>query len=80
MILVPATLLLSGVGAVVLVSYDRLAAAALTSDARVTKSIAPKLVAGTWVASSLLSLPWILKREYVVSKVIIIFIGLSKSN
>ncbi|KAL0821964.1 hypothetical protein ABMA28_005352 [Loxostege sticticalis] len=60
-----ATLLLSGVGAVILVSYDRLAAAALTSDARVTKSIAPKLVVGTWVASSLLSLPWILKREYV---------------
>ncbi|XP_028165730.1 neuropeptide receptor 22 [Ostrinia furnacalis] len=59
-----ASLLLAGVGAVMLVSYDRMAAAALTSDARVTRSFAPKLIFITWFVSILLSLPWIINREY----------------
>ncbi|XP_063365345.1 red-sensitive opsin [Cydia amplana] len=60
-----ATMLLAAVGAVMLVCYDRMAAAALTADARVTKSAAPKLIIISWVAAILLSLPWIIKREYV---------------
>ncbi|XP_059048742.1 ultraviolet-sensitive opsin [Achroia grisella] len=60
-----ASLLLTSVGAVMLVSYDRLAAAGLTPDARVTKSAAIKLIVITWIASMLLSLPWITHREYV---------------
>ncbi|KAL4707885.1 hypothetical protein ACJJTC_010320 [Scirpophaga incertulas] len=59
-----ATLMLAGVGAVMMVSYDRLAAAALTNDARVTKANVPKLVICTWIASISLSLPWIIKRQY----------------
>ncbi|XP_053610661.1 allatostatin-A receptor isoform X2 [Plodia interpunctella] len=59
-----ATLLLAGVGAVMLVSYDRLAAAALSADARVTRSTAPKAIFCTWFVAIVLSLPWILRREY----------------
>ncbi|CAH0401003.1 unnamed protein product [Chilo suppressalis] len=59
-----ATLLLASVGAVMLVSYDRLAAAALTQDARITKPYVPRLIAATWFVSIALSLPWIIKREY----------------
>lgn len=64
--MIPASLLLTSVGAVMLVSYDRLAAAALTADARVTKSAAPKLIAATWMLSAGLALPWTIQREYVV--------------
>ncbi|CAG4991324.1 unnamed protein product [Colias eurytheme] len=60
-----ATLLLASVGAVMLVCYDRLAAAALTSEARVTKAFAPKLIIITWVVSMAISLPWIMRREYM---------------
>ncbi|KOB65474.1 Neuropeptide receptor A34, partial [Operophtera brumata] len=59
------SLLLASVGALFLVCYDRLAAAALTADARVTKKVAPKLIIGSWVVSVLLSLPWIINRTYV---------------
>ncbi|CAH0725551.1 unnamed protein product, partial [Brenthis ino] len=60
-----ATLLLASVIAVMLVSYDRLASAALTSEARVTKNAAPKLILATWGIAIGLSLPWIIKREYM---------------
>ncbi|KAM3965786.1 neuropeptide receptor A34 [Aphomia sociella] len=60
-----ATLLLTGVGAIVLVSYDRMAAAVLIPDARVTKSAAIKFIIISWIVAILLSLPWIIKREYV---------------
>ncbi|XP_072945115.1 neuropeptide receptor 22 [Epargyreus clarus] len=60
-----ASLLLASVGAVMLVSYDRLAAAALTSEARVTKKVAPKLIIASWLVPFALSLPWIIHREFV---------------
>ncbi|CAB3230690.1 unnamed protein product [Arctia plantaginis] len=60
-----ATLLLASVSAVMLVSYDRLAAAALTTEARVTMKVAPKLVIASWLLSMVLSIPWIVKRTYV---------------
>ncbi|XP_026495885.2 ultraviolet-sensitive opsin [Vanessa tameamea] len=60
-----ASLLLASVVAVILVSYDRLAAAALTSEARVTKSAAPKLILASWIIPIGLSLPWIVKRKYM---------------
>lgn len=60
------TFLLAGVGAVILVSYDRLAAAALTAEAKITKKAAPKLICATWLFALVLSLPWIFKREYFV--------------
>ncbi|CAK1555583.1 unnamed protein product [Leptosia nina] len=59
-----ASLLLASVGSIMLVSYDRLAAACLTSEARITKASAPKLIVITWFFSMALSLPWIIKREY----------------
>ncbi|CAF4878982.1 unnamed protein product [Pieris macdunnoughi] len=59
-----ATLLLASVGSIMLVSYDRLAAACLTAEARVTKHCAPKLILITWIAAMGLSLPWIIKRHY----------------
>ncbi|GBP55645.1 Substance-K receptor [Eumeta japonica] len=60
-----ATLLLAGVSAVILVSYDRLAAAAMTSDARITKKAAPKLAVASWLLPMALSIPWIYYREYM---------------
>ncbi|XP_045451234.1 ultraviolet-sensitive opsin [Melitaea cinxia] len=60
-----ATLLLASVVAVMLVSYDRLAAAALTSEARVTKSAAVKLIILSWIVSIALSSPWIIKRYHM---------------
>ncbi|KAJ8715214.1 hypothetical protein PYW08_005195 [Mythimna loreyi] len=59
-----ASFLISSVCAILLVSYDRLAAAALTAEARVTLKAAPMIIIATWVCSCALSLPWILKREY----------------
>ncbi|KAG6451372.1 RYamide receptor [Manduca sexta] len=59
-----ASLLLASVGAVMLVSYDRLAAAAMNSEARITKKAAPRLIIGTWFIAAALSLPWTFKREY----------------
>ncbi|XP_050677204.1 RYamide receptor [Leptidea sinapis] len=41
-----------------------MAAAALTSEARITRAVAPKLIALSWIISMLLSLPWIIKREF----------------
>ncbi|XP_041982158.1 neuropeptide receptor 22 [Aricia agestis] len=60
-----ATLLLASVIAVMMVSYDRLAAAALTSEARITKAVAPKLIIAAWIIPFGLSLPWMIKREYM---------------
>ncbi|XP_014371297.2 neuropeptide FF receptor 2 [Papilio machaon] len=60
-----ATFLLASMGAVILVSYDRLAAAALNSEARVTKAAAPKLIFATWFIAIALSLPWSVKREFM---------------
>ncbi|NP_001127750.1 neuropeptide receptor 22 [Bombyx mandarina] len=60
-----ASLLLASVGAVMLVSYDRLAAAVLTAEARITKDAAPKVIVITWIVSSALALPWTIKRKYV---------------
>ncbi|XP_023941153.2 RYamide receptor [Bicyclus anynana] len=60
-----ASLLLAGVAAVILVSYDRLAAATLTAEARITKKAAPKLIVASWIIAMGLSLPWIIKREYI---------------
>ncbi|XP_039756686.1 neuropeptide receptor 22 [Pararge aegeria] len=60
-----ASLLLAGVAAVMLVSYDRLAAATLTAEARITKNVAPKLIIASWVIPMGLSLPWIIKRKYI---------------
>ncbi|XP_068617965.1 neuropeptide FF receptor 2 [Battus philenor] len=60
-----ATCLLASVGAVMLVCYDRLAAAALNSEARVTKAVAPKLIMASWVIAVSLSLPWSIKREFM---------------
>lgn len=62
-----ASFLLAGVCAVLLVSYDRLAAAALSADARVTIKVAPYLILVSWIASLTVSLPWAVKREFVVS-------------
>lgn len=58
------TCLLAAVGAIMLVSYDRLAAATLTTDARVTKRAAPKLIIISWICAALLSVPWIIFRSY----------------
>ncbi|CAH2044082.1 unnamed protein product, partial [Iphiclides podalirius] len=60
-----ATFLLASVGAVMLVSYDRLAAAALNSDARVTKTAAPKLIVASWIIAISLALPWTIKRDFM---------------
>ncbi|CAG9788867.1 unnamed protein product [Diatraea saccharalis] len=60
-----ATLLLASVGAIMLVSYDRLSVAALTPDAKITKTYVPRLIGATWFVSIALSLPWIIKREYM---------------
>ncbi|KPJ18637.1 Neuropeptide Y receptor [Papilio machaon] len=65
-----ATFLLASMGAVILVSYDRLAAAALNSEARVTKAAAPKLIFATWFIAIALSLPWSVKREFMYSTII----------
>lgn len=62
-----ATFLLASVSAVMLVSYDRLAAAALTTEAKITMKVAPKLVIASWLLSISLSIPWIVKRTYIVS-------------
>ncbi|CAK1587154.1 unnamed protein product [Parnassius mnemosyne] len=61
-----ATFLLASVGAVMLVSYDRLAAAAMNADARVTKAAAPKLIVASWAIAVILSLPWSINREFVM--------------
>lgn len=66
-LMISATLLLASVVAVMLVSYDRLAAAALTSEARVTKSAAVKLIILSWIVSIALSSPWIIKRYHMVN-------------
>ncbi|XP_061379109.1 G-protein coupled receptor 54 [Danaus plexippus] len=60
-----ATMLLANVAAIILVCYDRLAAAVLTAEAKITKSVAPKLIFVSWILSIVLSTPWIFKREYV---------------
>lgn len=52
----------------VLVSYDRLAAAAMKAEARITKSAASKLILGVWGVALILSIPWITSRKYIVSK------------
>lgn len=59
-------MLLANVAAIILVCYDRLAAAVLTAEAKITKSVAPKLIFVSWILSIVLSTPWIFKREYVV--------------
>ncbi|CAG4959981.1 unnamed protein product [Parnassius apollo] len=61
-----ATFLLASVGAVMLVSYDRLAAAVMNADARVTKAAAPKLIVASWALAVILSLPWSINREFVM--------------
>ncbi|XP_045774600.1 neuropeptide receptor 22 [Maniola jurtina] len=60
-----ASLLLAGVAAVMLVSYDRLAAATLTAEARITKKAAPKLIVASWIIPMGLSLPWIIERKFI---------------
>ncbi|KAJ0174502.1 hypothetical protein K1T71_009610 [Dendrolimus kikuchii] len=60
-----ASLLLGSVCAVMLVSYDRLAAATLAVDARITKKAAPKLIVGSWLLAATVSLPWTFKRDYI---------------
>ncbi|KAH9639628.1 hypothetical protein HF086_010035, partial [Spodoptera exigua] len=60
-----ASFLLAGVCAVLLVSYDRLAAAALSAETRVTIKVAPYLIVASWLASMTVSLPWAVKREFV---------------
>ncbi|CAH1639284.1 unnamed protein product [Spodoptera littoralis] len=60
-----ASFLLAGVCAVLLVSYDRLAAAALAADTRVTIKVAPYLIVASWIMSMIVSLPWAVKREFV---------------
>ncbi|XP_075980490.1 ultraviolet-sensitive opsin [Anticarsia gemmatalis] len=59
-----ASFLLSSVNAVILVSYDRLAAAALTAEARVTVKAAPKLIIVSWFVACAMALPWAIKRTY----------------
>ncbi|KAG7312068.1 hypothetical protein JYU34_001517 [Plutella xylostella] len=61
---VQCTFLLAGVLAIMQVSYDRLASAALTAEARVTKAAAPRVVLGSWALAVGLSVPWIFNREY----------------
>ncbi|CAH0588909.1 unnamed protein product [Chrysodeixis includens] len=60
-----ASFLLSSVCAILLVSYDRLAAAALTVEARVTLKTAPRLIIASWILATGFSLPWAVKRDYV---------------
>ncbi|KAI5638481.1 7 transmembrane receptor (rhodopsin family) domain-containing protein [Phthorimaea operculella] len=57
--------LLANVLAVILVSYDRLAAAVLPTEARITKKAAPKLIVGSWFIALVFSIPWIVHREYI---------------
>nr|XP_021189735.2 neuropeptide receptor 22 [Helicoverpa armigera] len=60
-----ASFLLSSVCAILLVSYDRMAAAALTAEARITIKAAPRLIIASWFCSCALSLPWTIKRYYM---------------
>ncbi|PZC78486.1 hypothetical protein B5X24_HaOG202151 [Helicoverpa armigera] len=60
-----ASFLLSSVCAILLVSYDRMAAAALTAEARITIKAAPRLIIASWICSCALSLPWTIKRYYM---------------
>ncbi|KAJ2940453.1 hypothetical protein O0L34_g136 [Tuta absoluta] len=57
--------LLANVLAVILVSYDRLAAAVLPTEARITKKAAPKIIVGSWAIALIVSIPWIIFREYI---------------
>lgn len=61
-----ALFVLSGISAVILVAYDRMALVALTADARITKRTAPRIIAISWIISVCLAIPWIVFRRFWV--------------